>query len=277
MRIHWTRHLLATAVVTAGILGTAALPAGAARTTTPRIGFLVVAPFNLSNLPFVVYRSSHASATLLGTASGAASGEVVKLFAQQFPYKKPAAAVGAPVTLGHSGTVNFSFRKVTPVLATRYQVELFADGTATTPLASSKIKIIYVAKYVPVTETHRCPRPDCTSVVHIRVFLPAQAMRSERAKKVYTYFAVNLSPSHVPPPPTMLRLGAGHPRVSRIRKIAAGEYVFSVTFTFRIGNDAAHWGFHFCSKDTLASDGLGLPGHHHCGARAIVAGIYYLG
>jgi hypothetical protein len=277
MGIRWTRHLLATIAVTGGILGIAQLPANAALAATPRVTIVVQAPYALNNLTFVAYSSGHTSARVYGTVFSATSGEVLKLYGQQFPYSKPAAPVGAPLTIGQTGDVGYSFRHVTPALATRYRVELFADGTTTTPLATSKVSIIYVVKGMSITETHRCPRPDCTSVVHVKVFLPPQVMRAERAKKLDTYFAVNLSPSHIPPPPGMLRLGAGHPRVTRSRKISAGEYGFSVTFTFRIGNDAAHWGFRFCAKDTVATDGLGLPGRHACGRRTIIAALYYLG
>jgi hypothetical protein len=277
MSINWTRRLLTMIAVTGGILGAATLPAVAAPATTPRIGMIVQAPFDLNNLTFVAYHSRHASAKVFGNVSAATAGEVVRLFAQQFPYNKPAVQTGIPVTLSRSGTVGYSFSKLTPVLATRYQAELFADGNATTPLASSKVMTVYVAKGTPITQSRRCPRPNCVFVVHVKVLLPAQAMRAERTKKVYTYFAVNLSPSHIPPPPSLLKLGAGHPRVTRPRKISAGAYALSITFTFRIGNDAAHWGFNFCTKDTEAADGLGLPGHHRCGATRIPAGIYYLG
>ncbi len=270
-------RLLAMIAVTGGITGATSLPALAAPATTPTVSINVSSGIRVSGLTLVFYRSRVASARVSGSVTSAASNEVVRLYSRQFPFKKPFARVGAPVTLTGSGTVSYSFPKVTPPLATRYKVELFMDSAATTPLASSAVKIVYVSKFTPTRETHRCPIPNCISTAHVRVFLPAQAMRAERAKRLFTYFAVNLSATHIPPPPRLLRLGAGHPHVSRIRKIAANEYAFTITFTFRVDHDNAVWLFAFCTKDTVATDGLGLPGHHSCGVRTISTRIRYLG
>jgi hypothetical protein len=270
-------RLLAMIAVTGGITGATSLPALAAPAVTPTVSINVSSGIRVSGLTLVFFRSRVASATVSGSVTSAASSEVVRLYSRQFPFKKPFARVGAPVTLTGSGTVSYSFPKVTPTLATRYKVELFVNGAATTPLASSAVKVVYVSKSARVTETHKCPPPNCISTGHFRIFVPAQAMRAERAKRLFTYFAVNLSPTHTPPPPRLLRLGAGHPHVSRIRKIAANEYAFTVTFTFRVDHDVAVWIFAACTKDTVATDGLGLPGHHSCGARTISARIRYLG
>ena len=40
-------------------------------------------------------------------------------------------------------------------------------------------------------------------------------------------------------------------------------------FSFRIGNNGYHFGFNFCSKASESSDGVNLPGKHHCGARRV--------
>jgi hypothetical protein len=180
-------------------------------------------------------------------------------------------------TLLASGEVKFVPSKVTPALATGYQVRLCADKTAATPLAVSNVATIYIVENMSSRETQACPRPDCTSVLHPTAFVPPSAAPTERPTKIYTYFAVNLSPTRIPPPPEFLYLGAGHPRVTPPRKISAGEYRFTITFTFRIGNDGAHWGFNFCTKDTVTTDGLGLPGHGHCGDRRVRATTRYLG
>jgi hypothetical protein len=39
---------------------------------------------------------------------------------------------------------------------------------------------------------------------------------------------------------------------------------FSVTFSSRV-----YYVWEICTKDTEARDGLGLPGHHHCGDRSV--------
>jgi hypothetical protein len=273
------RRVLAAAAVAGAMLGAAQLPAVAAPAAAPTVQIGVQSAFrSLHGLTYARYHSRDGWGRVHGSVSGAVSGEVVRLYARQFPYDKPFAQVAGPVKLLAAGTVNFAFSKVTPLLATRYKVGLFAGKTATTPLAVSNVATIYVAEYMPFRETHNCPRPDCTSILHVNAFLPPSAMRTERAKKIYPYFAVNLSPTRIPPPPERLYLGAGHARVSRTRRVAAGEYRFTIKFTFRIGNhDAAHWGFLYCTKDTLTTDGIGLPGRHHCGDKRVLARTHYLG
>jgi hypothetical protein len=127
---------------------------------------------------------------------------------------------------------------VTPTLATRYQVELFRDSTATTPSA---------------------------------------ALNTEISKQVYPYFAVNLAPSAIPATPALMQLGAGDPGVTAPQRISADEYQQSVTFTFQAGNDAWHASFNVCTRDTEAEDGFGLPGHHSCGDPQVPSSSTYLG
>ena len=86
---------------------------------------------------------SDSSAGISGEIKNGANGQVVRLYAQQFPYT--AAPVPAEsLTLNRVvGTAKYAFR-VTPTLATRYLVRLFRDNTATVPLASSVMTTIYV-------------------------------------------------------------------------------------------------------------------------------------
>ena len=53
--------------------------------------------------------------------------------------------------------------------------------------------------------------------------------------------------------------------MSRPRKINPQEYAVTIKFTFRIGNDGYRYWFFPCQRDTVAKDGLNLPGHHGCG------------
>jgi hypothetical protein len=260
-------------------LGAAQVPALAAPAVTPTIeidGVQTAFPA-LHGLRYALYHSSEGWGRVFGEITGAVSTDVIRLYARQFPYKKPFVQVAGPALVRLNGHTKFEFNKLTPELATRYKAELFANKTATTPLAVSNVKTVYVVVNMPFRESHTCPRPDCTSVLHVNAFVPASAMRTERAKKIYTYFAVRLSPTGVPPPPTYLYLGAGHPHVTRTRKVSAGEYRFTIKFTFRIGNNGAHWGFNFCIKDSVTADGIGLPGRHHCGDKRIRATTRYLG
>jgi len=49
------------------------------------------------------------------------------------------------------------------------------------------------------------------------------------------------------------------------------------TWSFRIGNNGYNFLQHICTKDTESKDGIGLPGHHHCGTRSFSTKTVYLG
>ena len=223
---------------------------------------------------YVVYLGgSYGNATIHGTITGAAAGEVATLYAQRFPYTKAAAPVRS-VTLSGAGTRTYSFT-VTPTLATRYKVMLFAKST---PLATSPIKIVYVVSGGSVTGGARCGRPVCKETFHVYTVLPSSALGVEMRKHVYPYFGLNLAPVVEPPPPTWLYLNAGHASVTGTHRIAADAYEATLTFTFTIGNDGYRWDWTGCTRDTVFRDGLGLPGYHNCGASRVPgSGSYYLG
>jgi len=275
---HRVRRVLVPVAVAGAILGAAQLPVLAAPAATPTVQIGAQTAFKpFHGFTIVDYHSRQGWVHVSGRVSGAVSGEIMRLYAQKFPFKKPFVQVARPATVRADGNVKVTFDKLTPHLATRYKIKLFADRASVTPLAVSDITTIYVVGIAPYRESNKCPRPDCTTVLHVRVFVPPSTMRIERAKRIYTYFAVNLSPSRIPPPPRFLHLGAGHPRITGIRKVAPDEYRFTLKFTFRIGNDAAHWGFNYCVRDTLRKDGLGLPRHFHCGDKRILRRTRYLG
>jgi serine/threonine protein kinase len=217
-----------------------------------------------------------ASAQLSGQITSPADGEVARLYAQQFPFASPAVPAGS-VTLHPAGTTASYAFQVTPTLATRYQVELFRDSTATTPLASSATSTIYVVPGGTDSEVHNCNRPVCHATFTWTFTVPPTALNTEISKQVYAYFAVNLSPSAEPEPPALLQLGAGDPLLTAAQRISADEYQQSVTFTIQAGNDAWHAAFNTCTKDTEAEDGIGLPGHHGCGDAQVPYPGGYLG
>ena len=131
--------LTAGAAIAAQLAGVApaqaagpAITIAAASKIGPVTGYVVVA-----------YRQGkYASARVHGTITGATAGEVVTLYAQSFPYAKASAPVRS-ATLRAGGTTAYSFT-VTPTLATRYKVKLFARKTAASPLATSPVKNVYV-------------------------------------------------------------------------------------------------------------------------------------
>ena len=226
---------------------------------------------------FVVYRDAQrASARLRGTIPHAQAGEVARLYAQQYPYHRAPAPAGSLVLQPSGGTAGYSF-KVTPTLATHYQVRLFRSSTASTPLATSVVSTIYVALTGKANADQKCSRPVCRETFHIHVRVPAQAMSIEIAKQWYPYFGLNLAPVKAPAAPKRFRLGFGHAHVDPSRQISADELELTVTYSFKVGDKAYHWDWNVCTKDTEPQDGFGLPGHHGCGAQHMAASAEYTG
>jgi len=270
------RRALSAVAVAGAVISASQIPAAAVGAATPTMTIDAQGYYRIGNLTWARYHSKVGWAHISGRWAGAAAGDVVRLYAKPWPFNKPFVQLLRPRTLPRSRGI-YGFPNVTPKFATRYKVELFASKSSTKPLAVTSVATVYVVENLGLKESASCPRPDCTSVVHVNAYLPPSAMRTERPKKIYTYFAVRLSPGGIPPAPKYLYLGAGHPRLTRTRKVAADQYRFTVRFTFRIGNNGAHWGFNLCNKDTEKTDGLGLPGHHHCGDKRIPNFIPYLG
>jgi hypothetical protein len=109
------------------------------------------------------------------------------------------------------------------------------------------------------------------------VFVPPSALKTEMAKRWYTYFNLVLAPVVEPAPPTLLLLGHGNPHVAPSQQIAPNEYQFVTTFSFTIGTDAYYWRWTKCARDSEAQDGIGLPGSHGCGVGRVTADQGYLG
>ena len=227
---------------------------------------------------FVIFKSSkYGSARIHGTITSVTAGEVATLYAQRFPYTTAARPVRS-ITLSATGpTAKYSFT-VAPTLATRYQVKVFARKSATTPLATSARKNLYVLANWSYAEGKNCGRPVCRETFHIYTILPRSTLGVEMSKHLYPYVGVSLSTaSGTPPPPKWLYLNAGHPSVSAARRISATEFETTLTFSVTVGNDAYYLDWSWCAKDTLRRDGLGLPGSHGCGARRVLRTVSYLG
>jgi Protein kinase domain len=226
---------------------------------------------------YVVYLGgTNSSATLSGSVKDSAGGEVARLYSQQFPFQGTPAQADSVALQPVAGTASYTFH-VTPSLATRYKVEVFANGTATSPVATSAITTVYVTPGATNAGTPTCGRPVCHATIPIRVFVPASVLSTEIAKQWYTYFNINLAPSVEPAPPFMMNLGAGNGRVSPAQRVSSTEFAITVTFSFDIGSDAYHWRWRACDKASEAQDGMGLPGNHGCGAATATAAQSYLG
>jgi hypothetical protein len=223
----------------------------------------------------VLYQDgAYASANIHGTIAGAGAGEVARLYAQPFPYKKAATAVAA-VTLKAS-KASYSFN-VSPSLATHYWVKLFKNKTATAPVATSSLQNVYVTLANVETGIKTCARPTCSETITLTTKVPSSAFSTELAKHVYAYFALSLSTSGTPEPPTTLTVNGGKAIVSKSTRLSATQYKFTIKFTFTVGDDGYAWLWNACSKDTLAKDGIGLPGSRSCGAAKVPASTLYLG
>ena len=227
---------------------------------------------------YVLYQGgSQASATLSGTVKNVTSGEVAQVAAQQFPFRRPPVLVGGSVILHPAGgRARYAFR-VTPILATRYLVEVFANSAAARPVATSPARTVYIVLRATYGNDQACRRPVCHESFQVRVFAPAATLRSEIARRWYAYFALKLAPVKEPGQPSVQLLGAGDAHVSTPRRVSATEFELTITYSFTIGNDAYSWNWSACRKDLEKTDGIGLPGQHGCGDRSVPATTPYLG
>jgi hypothetical protein len=230
---------------------------------------------------FVKYRDGmYAIALISGEIKNAARGEVARLYSQQFPYTAAPAPAGSVTLHPADKTATYAFR-VTPTLATRYQVKLFPSRTATNPLVSSVIRTIYVIMGQPNAPTsHTCTGGQCRAKETVTVQLPASALSTQMAARpIYTYFAIAYSPSGEPAAPQTLQLGAGNPVVSTPHQISADEYQFTLTFSFPNNAEAWQASWRRCTKSLEAQDGIGLPGpgKNGCGDKHVLESAAYIG
>jgi hypothetical protein len=224
---------------------------------------------------------SVSTVTVKGSISATTSGEVLELFAQPFGKKTAQPVPGQSVTFSTSSTtpVPYSF-SAKPSIATRYSVEVFASSTATSPLATSATDTVYMVTNQALFGWRSCNtrgnRPICHQTLKLYTALPASALGMESRKHLYFYFAVNLNPRHIPGVPRFLTLDTSA-RIHRVRRVSPTVYEQTITFSFRVNNDAYNPVLAWCTKDTESRDGVNLPGHHGCGARRIRSNVTYLG
>jgi len=267
------------AVVTTGVLRS---PAAKPKPPPKLASFPITARSGLapqSGDVWVMYGDGGAAqAQVYGEVKGARRGYVARLYAQPFPFTAKPAAV-ASVTLHPAHKLAPYAFKVTPALATRYYVSVFASRKSKRLLGSSPTAAVYVAPTMTHTTAKACSRPTCHETFTLKVRVPPSALGTELAKRWYTYFGLTLSKSAAPPKgPAVLQLGAGSPKIGTPRRIAADEYAVTVTFSFPIGKKGANiWFWAACAPDSETADGIGLPGAHGCGAKAIPAVHSYLG
>jgi Protein kinase domain len=216
------------------------------------------------------------SAEVSGQVAGAANGEVARLYAQQFPFTTPPAEVGLVPLRPAGGTATYTF-KVTPVLETRYRVELYRSGASATPVARSGVQIIYVTVGEGLSKSPPCASPVCDESTLVTYRAPPSALKTEMAKTPYVYFGLSTTPGKKSAPaPTVLSLGAGHAAIAGTQQESPSEFAITVTFSYAVGRGASESAIAVCLKDTVTIDGIGLPGHHGCGDKQVPFPSVYL-
>jgi hypothetical protein len=270
------RRGVSFAALAAGALAAGLLPASVAIAAAPTITISATSAIKpVTGDVFVVFQGgSIAKATIRGAVTGAAKGEVARLYSQQFPFKAAPARIGS-LTLSVA-TQSYSFT-VTPTLATHYWVELFANAAATKPIATSVTRVVYVSSGGGVKGGATCGRPVCHEQIVIDLLMPASALTYEMSKHMYPYFGLTLGTKNVPPPPKVLNLGGGKASVTTWKRISAGDLQAKISYSFTIGNHSYYWLWAACTKDSVTRDGLGLPGSHGCGVKQISPNVAYLG
>jgi hypothetical protein len=215
-----------------------------------------------SNQPLggLTYTAYGSPATVTGTVDGAQPGTAVLLQVNTFPFTGNWATAGEAATAG-GGAYTFSAK---PSLATQYRVALASDPTSMSATAT-----------VYVTPRETAINPPCTRHVsfctlHLgaELFYPPTTAAREGAKLQYAYLGVGYgSPS-------------GHAARITLRETAHQQRVgpdhfrVRVAMSFATPGAAYHYNWVICARDTETADGLGLPGHHHCGDRTIPYPLY---
>ena len=272
---------IAPIAVAGGLIASGAVPAAVASPAATTITINATSP-NYPHLPakdhgkvdgfaIVVYKHGAAGrAVISGMVTTMASNDTATLMAKPFG-KRTYTAVGSPVALSPvSGAASYSF-SVTPSLATRYFVQLAGTDTG-----RSGTVPVYVTTNgsAPKKYVHfKCNRAVTRCVLSVRIFttLPASAFKTESRKHVYLYLALG-----DPRPPKNYTLStASH--ASKAKRVNSGKYWETLTWIIPVRNARSTFIPNACTKDTELKDGMGLPGHHGCGAKHFPRSAIYVG
>lgn len=215
----------------------------------------------------VYYRvKGYNTASIHGNVVGAFPGDVVTLLAEPFRAKR-FSKIDTPITMT-STSASYSF-SVKPLAATKYKVQISTRGKVD---VTSKVQPVFVGIARSQTGYHqKCTKTECTSSYTEHMFAPPAALRTESSKHIYIYVAVGY-----PKIPKYLRLKATA-KVTRPKRVSADVYVFMVTYSVHLRPRVnANWIDTFCTKDAESRDGIGLPGHHHCGDIRVTQKVAFL-
>jgi hypothetical protein len=232
---------------------------------------------DVNGLVYVSYlNGGNGDAVITGQVQNAAPGEIIRLYAQSWPFTRPPVREQQQKLL-MNGTEPYTF-SVEPRLATRFSVKVFRSRRAATPLAVSGTHAVYVVDGGAASHPVPCSRPVCQQAIHATINVPASALPQEMAKKWFVYLDVRLGRAGGPKPaaPRWLFLD-GQASVSPPRQVSKNSYKLTISFSFRIGNHRYNWEWNACTQDSESSDGMGLPHHHGCGDHKVSATASYLG
>jgi|SRR5215469_13664203 len=259
-----------------GLLAAGAAPAVAATPAAYTVTINATSPHyptavrgKVDGFALVVYKAGNGLNTgkISGKITGAVANDVVTLLAKPFGATS-FAPIGTPIPLPTPlATQPYSFN-VHPSVATKYEVQV---STGTTVDQTSASATVYVVAGGRLTRARTsCTNGHCTSKLRGFILVPtALAYRTESPKHWFLYLTLRSAPRFIP----LSRASTA----SRARKVTPRE--FAVRFTFRFNSSNPHpFPIEFgCIKDTEAKDGLGLPGHHGCGAPRISVRARYIG
>jgi hypothetical protein len=221
--------------------------------------------------------AAQSTATVSGSVTCIPAGlasVVVTLLDRPFGAKAFTAA-GQQSTLrpAADGSATYSF-PVIPDRATGYEVTVSEAGAA---LKTSDPRTVYVIPDVTVTDSaSTCARPTCAGTLTVTTLLPPAAFAAESAKHLELYSGLREAADRTPAAPARLRLmaAARHP----VLNPAQGTVRYTFGYTFNIGPaEGYQWKVNYCTADTEAADGIGLPGPHGCGDPVVSASAPYLG
>jgi len=218
-------------------------------------------------------RPGFTHATIRGTASGVAPGAVARLLAQSFPFHTPAKVVGSSALMVAHSSASFAFN-VAPLAATHYRVKVFAHASASSAEAVSAAVTVYVAFYGTGSSAERCNSRTCTLHMHLVYVMPTSAVPVERSKHQFAYLSLPRSANGAQPKATTYRLT---PASVSGPTVSGHDERFVLTITYAEPHYRYWYYWQTCSRDTIAKDGLGLPGYHGCGKHAVSPSTPYLG
>jgi hypothetical protein len=218
---------------------------------------------------YVQYDAGSAStAQLSGEIGDAVAGEVVRVYAQPFPFTSAPAPVGQDTLSPAGGGAAYTFQ-VTPTTATHYQVSLFSSASATTPLAQSAVSTIYVLASFTKSTSQPCSAGEACQVTFTdTVHQPASTLATEMAKPWFVYVApsqgTGQEPETLPLDPNAV--------VSAAHQLSADSYTRTISYSYTADSGQAY--VRLCFKDTEAQDGTGLPNASGCGDPAASSASY---